>query len=176
MTATRARRNRRFNDPVAVRLPGPARHLTRPIAPCAPRGAGAATPRALRPAARRAPLSPHPLRFRAQGVAARGDLLPVKRTRRGLVASVFRGQNEHEEEPVQRRADRRVLEAGRSGRLYDAAYTRLVGDCNALRTVGLPRIVDLGEAHTIARIAYRRLRAENQAAAPAVAAVAPTPK
>jgi len=52
----------------------------------------------------------------------------------------------------------------------------MVDDHRALRAVGLPRIVDLGEAHTIARIAYRRLRAENQAAAPAVAAVAPTPK
>jgi hypothetical protein len=52
----------------------------------------------------------------------------------------------------------------------------MVDDHRALRAVGLPRIVDLGEAHTIARIAYGCLRAENQAAAPAIATVAPTPK
>jgi hypothetical protein len=38
-------------------------------------------------------------------------------------------------------------------RVYNAAYARLIGDYRALKTVGLPGIVDLGEANTIARIA-----------------------
>jgi hypothetical protein len=65
---------------------------------------------------------------------------------------------------------RRVLEAvlwilnTGTQRVYDAAYPRLVGDHRALRAVGLPRVVDLGEASTILRIAYGCLRAENQAA------------
>jgi hypothetical protein len=49
-------------------------------------------------------------------------------------------------------------------RVYGAAYARLVGDHGALRAVGLPRIVDLREAHTIFRIAYVVMRVENQAA------------
>lgn len=44
--------------------------------------------------------------------------------------------------------------------VYDAAYAGLIGDRKALRAVGPPRIVDLGEAHTIARIAYGCSRAE----------------
>jgi hypothetical protein len=39
-------------------------------------------------------------------------------------------------------------------RVYNAAYARLIGDYRALKAVGLPGIVDLGEANTIARIAF----------------------
>jgi hypothetical protein len=48
--------------------------------------------------------------------------------------------------------------------LYHSTCARSVGNHKALRAVGLPGIVDLGEAHTIARIPYGAMRAENQAA------------
>lgn len=56
-------------------------------------------------------------------------------------------------------------------RVFDAAHLRMAGDRNALAAVGLPGVVDPGQADRISRVAFRLLSARNQAADVAYATV-----